>query len=76
MHNCIWSIQDQLSFPYVLQKNNHLKVKEMPGNILDNEHIIHDSKLKKLRKKTAWHHRREIIAKIIKSYDTIQKKLF
>lgn len=38
MQNCVWSIQDQLSFPYVLSKHC-LKIKVLPGSVRDNEYV-------------------------------------
>jgi hypothetical protein len=39
-HNCYWSIQDQLSFPYLLQKHK-TNYDVFDFNILDNEYFKH-----------------------------------
>lgn len=37
-HNCIWSVQDQLSLPYLLHKFG-IKYKLLEGNVYSNEYI-------------------------------------
>jgi hypothetical protein len=39
-HNCYWSIQDQLSFPYLLHKHN-VKYKTFETNIYSSDYIKH-----------------------------------
>lgn len=39
-HNCYWSIQDQLSFPYLLDKHN-VNYKTFEGNIYKNNYTKH-----------------------------------
>jgi hypothetical protein len=37
-HNCLWSIQDQLSLPYLVYKFN-INYKILPGNVYDNKYF-------------------------------------
>ena len=38
MQNCIWSIKDQLSFPYVLAKSG-FSYSLFPGTVAENDHF-------------------------------------
>jgi hypothetical protein len=37
-HNCLWSVQDQLSLPYLVHKFN-INYKILPGNVYENEYF-------------------------------------
>lgn len=37
--NCLWSVQDQLSLPYLVHKFN-IKYKILPGNVYENNYFI------------------------------------
>jgi hypothetical protein len=39
--NARWSVQDQLSLPYVLSKHPNIHYHVLPGNLLDNEYVSH-----------------------------------
>lgn len=39
-HNCFWSVQDQLSLPYLLQKFSH-SVHLYEGNVVNNPYVSH-----------------------------------
>ncbi|WP_094556971.1 glycosyltransferase domain-containing protein [Synechococcus sp. 1G10] len=45
LHNCIWSIEDQISFPYVLNKSG-LQYSCFEGNALNNNIFTWDWKLR------------------------------
>jgi len=36
--NCLWSVQDQLSLPYLIHKFN-IKYKTLPGNVYENQYF-------------------------------------
>lgn len=47
MHQCLWSVQDQLSFPYLLSLHKELRVKCLQYDLLNNVHFIHSAKIKR-----------------------------